>query len=73
MKDVRITVNLGSKRGQYEVSLHLDDNITCGGTLQLLLESLELQQSQKKERWQLVESWRGCGECGKLSSSIIYT
>ena len=63
MKDVRITVDLGSRRGQYEVSLQLDDSITCGETVQLLLDSLELQQSQRKGRWQLVESWRGFGEC----------
>ena len=62
MKDVRITVNLGSRRGQYEVSLQLDDNITCGETLQVLLDSIEQQQSHRKGKWQLVETWRGCGE-----------
>ncbi len=64
MKEVRITVDLGSGRGRYEVNLQLDDSITSGETVQLLLDSLELQQqsSQRKGRWQLIERWRGCGE-----------
>ena len=62
MKDVRITVDLGSRRGQYEVSLQLDVGVTCGETLQLLLDSLELLQgSHRKGRWQLIEKWRDCG------------
>ena len=65
MKDVRITVDLGSGRGRYEVNLQLDDSITSEETVQLLLDSLELQQQQsswRKGRWQLVERWKGCGE-----------
>ena len=64
MKDVRITVDLDSRRGKYEVSLQLDDGITCGETVRLLLESLDLQQGSQRPRgrWQLVERWRGCGE-----------
>ena len=66
MKDVRITVDLGSGRGRYEVNLQLDGSITSGETVQLLLDSLELQQQQqsswRKGGWQLVERWKGCGE-----------
>ena len=62
MKEVKITIDLRSRRGRYEVGLQLDNNITCGETLQLLMDSLELEQSRKKGRWQLVETWKGCGK-----------
>ena len=70
MKDVRITIDSGSRRGQYEVSLQLDDSITCGETVQLLVDSLELRPSRRKGRWQLVERWKGCGESKPFSSII---
>lgn len=65
MKEVRITVDLGIRRyGKYEVALQLDDSVTCGEILQTLFDSLSLheQEGDKRERWQLVERWRGCGE-----------
>ena len=61
MKNVRIKIDMGY-RGQFEVCLDLDDSVTCGETLRMLLDSLELRPHDKRGRWQLVESWRGCGE-----------
>lgn len=63
MKEVRITVDMGRRRpGSYEVALQLDDNVTCGDVLQLLVESLALKPRNKKGEWRLVECWRGCRE-----------
>ena len=61
MKDIRINVELASA-GHCEVALQLDDSITCGETVQLLVDSLALKAREKKGRWRLVERWKGCGD-----------
>ena len=72
MKEVKITIDLLSRRGRYEVSLQLDESITCGETLKQLLEILELEQSRKRGRWQLVETWRGCGKHSRMYGKASY-